>query len=36
LVDALSVLGIRHIDLPATPERLWRAIKEARAKDGPA
>jgi carbon-monoxide dehydrogenase large subunit len=32
LVDALSVLGIRHIDLPATPERLWRAIQEARAK----
>jgi carbon-monoxide dehydrogenase large subunit len=30
LVDALSVLGIRHIDLPATPERLWRAIQEAR------
>jgi carbon-monoxide dehydrogenase large subunit len=32
LVDALSVLGIRHIDLPATPERLWRAIHDARAK----
>jgi carbon-monoxide dehydrogenase large subunit len=32
LVDALSVLGINHIDLPATPERLWRAIQEARAK----
>ena len=34
LVDALSVLGIKHIDLPATPERLWRAIHEARAKGG--
>ena len=34
LVDALSVLGIRHIDLPATPERLWRAIQDARAKGG--
>ena len=34
LVDALSVLGIRHIDLPATPERLWRAIQEAQAKGG--
>jgi len=32
LVDALSVLGIRHVDLPATPERLWRAIQEARSK----
>jgi carbon-monoxide dehydrogenase large subunit len=32
LVDALSVLGIRHIEMPATPERLWKAIQEARAK----
>jgi carbon-monoxide dehydrogenase large subunit len=31
VVDALSSLGIRHIDMPATPERVWRAIKEARA-----
>ncbi|MBV9827498.1 MAG: molybdopterin-dependent oxidoreductase, partial [Alphaproteobacteria bacterium] len=31
LVDALSELGIRHIDMPATPERVWRAIQEARA-----
>ncbi|HEY1300572.1 MAG TPA: molybdopterin cofactor-binding domain-containing protein [Stellaceae bacterium] len=28
LVDALAPLGIRHIDMPATPERLWRAIHE--------
>ena len=26
VVDALSHLGIRHIDMPATPERVWRAI----------
>jgi carbon-monoxide dehydrogenase large subunit len=32
LVDALSVLGIRHIEMPATPERLWKAIQQARAK----
>ena len=32
LVDALSVYGIRHVEMPATPERLWRAIQEARAK----
>ncbi len=31
LVDALSELGIRHIDMPATPERVWRAIHDARA-----
>ena len=29
VVDALSPLGIRHIDMPATPERVWRAIAEA-------
>ncbi len=33
LVDALSVLGIKHVEMPATPEVLWRAIHEARAKD---
>jgi aerobic carbon-monoxide dehydrogenase large subunit len=32
LVDALSVLGIAHIEMPATPEVIWRAIQEARAK----
>jgi aerobic carbon-monoxide dehydrogenase large subunit len=31
LVDALSVLGIKHVAMPATPEVLWRAIKQARA-----
>ncbi len=30
LVDALSEYGIRHIDMPATPERVWRAIQDAR------
>ncbi len=29
IVDALAGYGIRHIDMPATPERVWRAIKEA-------
>jgi aerobic carbon-monoxide dehydrogenase large subunit len=32
LVDALSVLGIKHIEMPATPERIWKAIHEARSK----
>jgi carbon-monoxide dehydrogenase large subunit len=31
LVDALSEYGIRHIDMPATPERVWQAIQSARA-----
>jgi carbon-monoxide dehydrogenase large subunit len=26
LVDALSHLGVRHVEMPATPERLWRTI----------
>ena len=29
IADALSPLGIRHFDMPATPERLWRAIQSA-------
>ena len=28
VVDALAPLGIRHIDLPLTPERVWTAIAE--------
>ncbi|MDI3306247.1 MAG: molybdopterin-dependent oxidoreductase, partial [Acetobacteraceae bacterium] len=31
VVDALSEYGITHIDMPATPERVWRAIQEAQA-----
>jgi carbon-monoxide dehydrogenase large subunit len=31
IVDALSEFGIRHLDMPATPYRVWRAIQEARA-----
>lgn len=30
VVDALSPLGIDHIQMPATPERIWRAIAERR------
>ncbi len=26
IVDALSEFGVRHIEMPATPERVWRAI----------
>jgi carbon-monoxide dehydrogenase large subunit len=32
LIDALSEYGIRHIDMPATPERVWQAIRAARAE----
>ncbi len=30
IIDALSELGVRHIEMPATPERVWRAIQAAR------
>ena len=29
IIDALCPLGIKHIDMPATPERIWRAIRDA-------
>jgi len=30
IVDALKPLGVRHFDMPATPERLWRVIQQHR------
>ncbi len=30
LMDALAGVGVRHIEMPATPEKVWRAIREAR------
>jgi carbon-monoxide dehydrogenase large subunit len=37
VMDALSGFGIEHIDMPATPQRVWRAIRDARngAMQGP-
>ncbi len=32
VVDAVAHLGVRHIDMPLTPERVWRAIQEARRR----
>ncbi len=29
VMDALSPLGIRHLDMPLTPAKLWKAINEA-------
>jgi len=31
IVDALSELGVRHIEMPATPERVWQAIRSGQA-----
>jgi carbon-monoxide dehydrogenase large subunit len=32
--DALAPLGVRHLDMPMTPERIWRAIREATGRKG--
>jgi carbon-monoxide dehydrogenase large subunit len=31
ILDALAPLGVTHIDMPATPERVWRTIQQAQA-----
>jgi carbon-monoxide dehydrogenase large subunit len=30
VVDALRELGVEHVELPATPERVWRAVQAVR------
>jgi len=30
ILDALSDLKIKHIDMPITPEKIWRSIQDAR------
>jgi carbon-monoxide dehydrogenase large subunit len=34
IVDALADLGVEHVEMPATPERVWRAIESARERTG--
>jgi carbon-monoxide dehydrogenase large subunit len=29
VIDALAHFGVRHIEMPCTPERVWRAIRDA-------
>ena len=31
VVDALSSLGVTHVEMPATPQRVWRAMQDAKA-----
>jgi aerobic carbon-monoxide dehydrogenase large subunit len=33
VIDALSHLGVRHIDMPMTPERVWTAIANGRGQE---
>ena len=32
IVDALAEFGVEHIELPATPERVWRALRDSQMK----
>jgi aerobic carbon-monoxide dehydrogenase large subunit len=34
VIDALSPLGVRHIDMPVTRDKVWRAIRDAAAAEG--
>lgn len=31
MLDALEPLGVQHIDMPTTPEAVWRAVQAAKA-----
>ena len=35
VIDAVAHLGVRHIDMPTTPERVWTAIGEAQKARNP-
>ena len=32
IVDALAPLDVEHIDMPATPQRLWETIRAAQGR----
>jgi aerobic carbon-monoxide dehydrogenase large subunit len=34
VIDALAHLGVRHIDMPASPQRVWQALREAGGSGG--
>ena len=36
IIDALAPLGVRHIDMPASPQRVWRALRAAAAEGRPS
>jgi carbon-monoxide dehydrogenase large subunit len=33
ILDALRPLGVKHLDMPATPDRVWRAIEATKRQD---
>jgi len=36
VIDAVAHLGVTHIEKPASPERVWRAIQDAKTAGGEA
>ena len=36
VMDALSEFGVRHLEMPTTPARIWQAIQDAKSKSGMA
>ena len=34
VVDALSPLGVKHVDMPLRPRRVWQAIQDANGSGG--
>ena len=32
VIDALAPFGIEHLDMPLSPERIWQAVTEAKAR----
>ena len=36
VVDALWDLGVRHVEMPATPQKVWQAIQDAKKAAAPA
>ncbi|NEX64159.1 xanthine dehydrogenase family protein molybdopterin-binding subunit [Noviherbaspirillum galbum] len=36
VIDALAPLGVTHIDMPASPQRVWQAIRQAGGNASPA
>jgi carbon-monoxide dehydrogenase large subunit len=31
VMDALAPLGIRHLDMPLKPDKIWRAVQQAKS-----
>ena len=36
VLDALAAVGVRQLDMPATSERVWQAIRAAAGRGSPS